>query len=304
MSNSLSTAFIILTEHCNLHCAYCFHEQEPSRLLGRQLQGVAWISCLDSLSSLGIRNLIITGGEPILHPDCVRFCSEASARGFATLLLTNGQAWSSNLIAQLVRAGVRSVSLSLNQLVELAEPRAISQALGTYDQVIRTLRDQGISWVSAIMVVSRQNFKAVRMIDEWLHARKVGALFQPVYVASASQLTDNLCLSRLSQTEWVELATGLHAWSCRYRTTRYVELWRSLYTSRPLRPEQCLMGTTSLVVRSDGSVTPCFHRQDLHCGVLTTDQPEQVLARLAQSAAYVRAADCFGRHCLSLFMDY
>ena len=60
----LSSVHILLTEDCNLRCAYCFVQHNPNRMDWRTLE-----RALDCLLEHGAPNLHITwfGGEPLLE---------------------------------------------------------------------------------------------------------------------------------------------------------------------------------------------------------------------------------------------
>ena len=88
--------------------------------------------------------------------------------------------------------------------------------------------------------------------------------------------------------------------ACPYGTSPYVRLINEVYSGGGLRPEECLMGSSCFVVNADGTVLPCFHREDLPCGSTQTDTPEEILSRLRNHASHLRGAPCIGEHCLTL----
>ena len=80
-----------LTEHCNLSCYLCDH---ASPLLPKKFAVVEeFVRDLEALSQVfHSTQLRIVGGEPTLHPELLRFLSEARRIGIADniVLLTNG----------------------------------------------------------------------------------------------------------------------------------------------------------------------------------------------------------------------
>ena len=59
---------ISLTQDCNLHCAYCRPVQEKNSERFLDAGDVEKIS--RTAVTLGITRFRITGGEPLLHPEC------------------------------------------------------------------------------------------------------------------------------------------------------------------------------------------------------------------------------------------
>ena len=71
------------------------------------------IPLLDEAVSIGTRTLVITGGEPFIHPDLFEAVAAAKARGLAVNITTNGtlidKRWE-----ELIASGVDSLSFSID----------------------------------------------------------------------------------------------------------------------------------------------------------------------------------------------
>ncbi len=81
-------ACTVFTRGCDLRCPYCHN---PSLVLGdrEQLSEEAFFSFLDRRVGL-LDGVAVSGGEPLMQEDTVRFLREIKARGFAVKLDTNG----------------------------------------------------------------------------------------------------------------------------------------------------------------------------------------------------------------------
>jgi radical SAM protein with 4Fe4S-binding SPASM domain len=81
-----------ITHRCNLKCVHCYipsslrHEAPSQKLL--ELAEI--YSLLDDIASEGCIWLLITGGEPLLHPNFREIYYYAKRKGFITTLFTNG----------------------------------------------------------------------------------------------------------------------------------------------------------------------------------------------------------------------
>lgn len=76
-----------LTYGCNLDCFYCYNDREKP---GTPLSLPQYKTLLADLAEMQTLYLMLTGGEPMMHPDFFAIGSEAKKLGFVTRLRTNG----------------------------------------------------------------------------------------------------------------------------------------------------------------------------------------------------------------------
>jgi cyclic pyranopterin phosphate synthase len=99
-----------VTQQCNLNCFYC--HKEGQRQNAHELS-VAEIEALVRVaSSLGIKNLKLTGGEPLVRPDIVQIV-ERVAPYVADLSLTTNGVLLSQYAHRLKEAGLSRLNISL-----------------------------------------------------------------------------------------------------------------------------------------------------------------------------------------------
>ncbi|MBI5210516.1 MAG: radical SAM protein [Elusimicrobia bacterium] len=79
-------AYLQVTRLCNQTCRFCSNPENGQRIPLRRAK--AWI---DRFASRGYAGLILTGGEPTLHPDLAKLVGHAHRRGIAPRIITNGQ---------------------------------------------------------------------------------------------------------------------------------------------------------------------------------------------------------------------
>ena len=79
---------LMLTSLCNLKCKFCdIPERDYNK---KELSKQEVVKIIDSAVRLGIEQLDITGGEPLLHKDLFEIISYASSSGLKVTLSTNG----------------------------------------------------------------------------------------------------------------------------------------------------------------------------------------------------------------------
>lgn len=104
---SLRYLLLHITTRCNLRCAHCFHgDTEDADLSIEQIKQV-----LDEFERLqGIR-LLVSGGEPLMHPKFWEINELFDDYSFRTIILSNGTLFTDRSIAARLRAHEVQVSL-------------------------------------------------------------------------------------------------------------------------------------------------------------------------------------------------
>ena len=87
--NQLFSALVELTYRCNLDCYFCYNDLN---LRGRPLSKEQYFEFFEGLKRLGTLNLILSGGEPLAHPDFFELGGRARELGFAVRVKSNGHA--------------------------------------------------------------------------------------------------------------------------------------------------------------------------------------------------------------------
>jgi len=101
-----------LTNGCQLSCAHCcFDAGKPLR---DELPLSAWIGVLEQAAALGVKDLDLTGGEPLLYRDLEPLIRVAVSLGFDPTLQTNALALTPARMTRLESAGLRRVMISLD----------------------------------------------------------------------------------------------------------------------------------------------------------------------------------------------
>jgi MoaA/NifB/PqqE/SkfB family radical SAM enzyme len=104
-----------ITNACNASCGFCnfaLDVQPPERWHHVPLEGAK--RAIDVLAGLFVRYLIVSGGEPTLHPDLEEIVRHTAKRGMTVLLVTNGSRLTPDRCRALKDAGVTSMIVSID----------------------------------------------------------------------------------------------------------------------------------------------------------------------------------------------
>lgn len=105
-----------VTDRCDFRCQYCMAE-EMSFLPRNQVLSLEELSTVaQTLRSLGVEKLRVTGGEPLIRKDVLTLFRNLGQMGFNDLSLTTNGARLTEYAEPLVRAGVHRVNISLDSL--------------------------------------------------------------------------------------------------------------------------------------------------------------------------------------------
>lgn len=83
---SLRYLMVEVTDRCNLSCRHCYLGDTP----GETLALPAITAVFDEFERMGGMRLIVTGGEPLLHPGFAALSDAVRGRAFRSILVTNG----------------------------------------------------------------------------------------------------------------------------------------------------------------------------------------------------------------------
>jgi heme d1 biosynthesis radical SAM protein NirJ len=133
-----------LIRRCNLACQHCYSISADIDFPG-ELSTPQIFATMDDLRKFGVPVLILSGGEPLLHPDIFAISHRARAMGFYVGLSTNGTLIDEALLPRIAAVGYDYVGVSLDG-TRSTHDRFRRQA-GAYDRslhAVRLLRDAGI----------------------------------------------------------------------------------------------------------------------------------------------------------------
>ena len=105
-----------ITLACNLSCIHCGSRAGLAR--ERELDTAECLDLVDQLADLGVREVILIGGEVYLRRDHLQIIEHSTARGMETLMTTGGRGLTAARAAAMASAGLVSASVSLDGVSE------------------------------------------------------------------------------------------------------------------------------------------------------------------------------------------
>ena len=142
--NILFSVLVELTYRCNLDCSFCYNDVG---LRGVPLSTEQYVQLFEDLREMQVLNLILSGGEPLAHPDFFALGAKARELGFVVRVKSNGHGLRGR-VARRLREEVDPfvVEISLHGARAETHDRQ-TRVPGSFDRLmanIPELRDLGI----------------------------------------------------------------------------------------------------------------------------------------------------------------
>lgn len=128
--------YIQVVRHCNHFCGFCSNPTTP------YTHDFASMKVLvDDFVARDYFGVILTGGEPSLHPELPDICRYATDQGLHVRMITNGTRLADRKFAQaMAEAGLKLVHVSVYSLIPEIEDR-LRGTTGTLDKALAAIRN-------------------------------------------------------------------------------------------------------------------------------------------------------------------
>lgn len=268
---NFNTIWLSLTYDCNNRCEWCYSASNFSNNRKKVLDSAQEDSVIKLINSLGVRNLILIGGEPTVHPRLLDIIRKFDDSNLKVGMVTNGRRLSSKFyVKNLKDSGLKSVTISIEgHNAELHEKT--TNVYGSFSQAIRGIEN---SVDAGIRTASNTNISRLN-ID---HLEKIVGVLAGKGLEAA---TFNLCGPSISEERnndyMVSFYEGTMAFLNVYHKASSMGLRTSLVTPVPLcvfdpdiigevkenkiasgGPCQLVHGK-NFVVDYNGDILPCTH---------------------------------------------
>jgi radical SAM protein with 4Fe4S-binding SPASM domain len=126
-----------ITRTCNLRCVHCYSDSQamgyPGELTWEQMESV-----VSDLAAYQVPSLLLSGGEPLVHPRFFDLVEKASSAGLKLTISTNGTHITPEKAALLKKANVAYVGISLDGIGKVHDE--FRRKEGAFDAAVRGFR--------------------------------------------------------------------------------------------------------------------------------------------------------------------
>jgi PqqA peptide cyclase len=250
-----TTLLAELTHRCPLHCPYCSNPLEMIRGEG-ELGTEDWKRVFTQARALGVLQLGLSGGEPMVRKDLEELASHARSLGLYSTLVTSGLGLTRARAERLREAGLEHIQVSIQDAdPETAERIAGVSSVKQKRAAVAIVKELGFA-LSINVVLHRANLDRIGAIIDL--AAEVGAdrieLANTQYYGWALENRASLMPTREQVTH--AKATAEDAMR-RYKGRMQILFVLPDYFEQYPKPCYGGWGKQYLVVAPDGKVLPC-----------------------------------------------
>lgn len=247
-------AWLEITRRCNLRCPHCFVEGGTAR--GSELPTDHILGLLEEWARMGVFSVVITGGEPTLHPDFLTIVEHAHRLGFTISIASNGMALTEKVASKLPRDDV-IISVSIDGIHGQGNARKETD----FEFVTRRLlelKQAGFN-TSIMTTTTSQNARDLATIINWAIDHEVSLRSVPFVPMGRGALFREL----MNTTADVELAAQF--WIAEEKWERVKDQQLGLCSGKIFNflltmvfaMRRCMSGRGVCYVNSAGDVFPC-----------------------------------------------
>ncbi len=282
----MKIVFFILTSKCNKSCPFCFYNQDDFRRKDDVLNSEICFQVLKNLKKYDYGEVTFTGGEPLLRQEMLlKLIKKAKKLKYITNLNTNGTLINESCLKKLSSAGLDHLYLSAEYFKDI-------------DDKILELISKLFKNIKIIKVISAQNLNSYKTLLTRTRKYNLDIILQPAYINLPELTQLDLKRSSVITKNFLKIIKN---WSSDNDKNDYYNLIKNYYLDAKKIPKKCWLGEKGLIIDSDGSSYPCFHRQDLVCGNVLKDKISDILTNRKKYLRFTKPENCFGEHCISLF---
>lgn len=239
-------AHLVPMRRCNLACTYCneyddFSPPVPAAIMKQRI---------DRLADLGLTVLVISGGEPLMHPQLDQLITHSRKRGILTGLISNGYLLNVDRIKRLNQAGLDHLQISIDNIT----PDEVSKkSLKVLDKKLQMLAEHAEFGVNVNSVIGGGIKNPTDALVISKRAVELGLTTTLGIIHNgAGQLVP---LSPEEQAIYEQLRdTGKRSW------TRFYKFQDDIAKGRP-HEWRCRSGSRYLYICEDGLVHYCSQQR-------------------------------------------
>ncbi len=180
-----------ITRRCNLKCIHCYSDSEAREYPGE----LSWDQCrgvIDDLAQFGVPGVLLSGGEPLIHPRFFDIAGYARSKNLRLTLSTNGTLIDRDHAQRLKDLGFAYVGISLDGIG--ATHDHFRGREGCFDKTVQAFRNcKAVGQkVGLRLTLSRNNIDDLDQILNFIEKEDIDRVcfYHLVYSGRGSKMVD------------------------------------------------------------------------------------------------------------------
>lgn len=161
-----------ITRTCNLRCVHCYADSHAEKYPGE----LTWEQCcevIDDLAEYKVNALLLSGGEPLVHPRLLDILERATGKGLKVTISTNGTRITPELATRFKELGVAYVGISLDGIGAVHDKfRGVE---GSFEQAVRGFRlcEEVGQKTGLRLTLTRNNVQCMEQILDFIERENI-----------------------------------------------------------------------------------------------------------------------------------
>jgi len=242
-----------ITKQCNLDCVHCYVDHRSN---DKQLTTDEIFKLLDEIAGLGVLQLSISGGEPMVHQDFWKILEYAREKAFFTRVFTSGTLISEEDAKRFKELAIGQVHVSLYSS-EAETHELITSRAGSFSKTIsaiKNLKKQGVT-VFVKSVVLKQNAADMLSLGELCQKLDCPLRIDTNITPAENDVRDPLAM-RLSESELADFISDPKHMQLIIADGDINQACSALQNSQTTG-QVCDIGLSTAVIDAYGQVQPC-----------------------------------------------
>lgn len=161
-----------ITRTCNLRCVHCYADSHAEQYPGE----LTWEQCcavIDDLADYKANALLLSGGEPLLHPQLPKLLERATGRGLKVTISTNGTRITPEYARLFKKLGVAYVGISLDGIGAVHD--AFRGVTGAFERAIRGFKlcEEAGQKTGLRLTLTRNNVQSMQEILDFIERENI-----------------------------------------------------------------------------------------------------------------------------------
>ena len=262
-----------LTKICPLKCLHCYNNSGTARTT--ELSTIEVFTVLNKIKKMGVKRILLTGGEPTSRADIADIIKYASKGLLAVVVVSNGYHFSERLIDEILKCGNVVVQISLD-----GTEKNHNYIRGVRDSYQKAIDSISLLVSKGIPVMVAFTFNEINIGDidyVTTTTKKLGAK-QITYGGTVSKgrakennLIQNDADGNISRQ--LKEMKNIHQKDGFYVHIEYEDVLGNNQFIHPI--STCGKGDVQICVRENGDVSPCVPYNFVY-GNLYNQEPEEI----------------------------
>jgi radical SAM protein with 4Fe4S-binding SPASM domain len=242
-----------LTKECPLKCSHCFNssgEKRSDELTTKEVKAV-----FDKLEAMGVKKIMLTGGEPTVRNDFIEIVAYASTKFIGISVASNGYCITEKMAYELSKYKNVVVQISIDGTEDHHNIiRGMNNSFERATNAVKMLAANGVSVIVATTFnnINFDDAEFVTILAKALGAKQITfSITFNIGRAKANNLTQNMNIGELMRK--CLLLSGKYS-----DDTFYVNAKDTSQEGLKKKISTCGRGNTQMCVRENGDISPCL----------------------------------------------